>query len=121
MNKKMIFAGVFVFFSLTVRAEAANLAVITSPPTLLHFVILGISVAGVLGSLKVLNLVRGGQLSRSWQYFAAAFFVLVLCQIATLGGSFGILALPSFVIPFCLVVMTGLFLMGIRETKRALS
>jgi hypothetical protein len=71
--------------------------------------------------VKVLNLVRGGQLSKSWQLFLAAFIVLVLSQAAVLLSILEVIVLPSFVIPACLAIATGLLLLGIIETKRVLS
>jgi hypothetical protein len=41
--------------------------------------------------------------------------------MAVLGSSFEIIVLPSFVVPASLVLMSGLFLFGIIETKRVLS
>jgi len=120
MNKKML-ATVLGFALLAGRAEAANFAVITSPPTLINVVIFAISLGGVWGSVKVLSLVRGGQLSKSWQFFLAAFIVLVLCQVAMLLSALEIIVLPSFVIPACMAITTGLLLLGIIETKRVLS
>ncbi len=120
MNKKTTF--VILLFSLAAgRAEAANFAVITSPPTLLHLVILAVAVACVGTALKVLALVRGGQLSKSWQYLLAGFSVLALCQLVIIAGALEVIMLPHFVVPVCLVVMSILFLVGIIETKRVLS
>jgi hypothetical protein len=121
MSKKCLAIWTLALCALAGRVEAANYAVITSPQTLLNFVILAFAVAGVSGSVKVLTLVRGGQLSKGWQYFVAGFVVLGLCQLAILGGAFEVITLPSYVVPACLTVMTGLFFFGIIETKRALS
>ena len=119
MNKKALLVALGLCAS-ACRVEAANFAVITSPPTLINILVLGIAVAGVRGAVKVLSLVRGGQLSRSWQYFVAAFAMLGLSQLAILGRAFEIINLPTFIVPACFAVMTGLFLLGIIETKRAL-
>ncbi|HWR83657.1 MAG TPA: hypothetical protein VN285_10160 [Candidatus Deferrimicrobium sp.] len=102
------------------QAQAANLAVIVSPPTLLNLIILGVGIACVMGAVKVLSLVRGGQMSRSWQLFAAGFGVLVLCEFLLVANAIEIITLPSFVVPAGLAVMSGLFLYGIRETRRVL-
>ena len=119
--KKKILLGMLLVGVSAGRAEAANFAVITSPPTLLNILILAFAVACLAAAIKVLALVRGGQLSKSWQLFAAGFAVLALCEMAVLGSSFEIIVLPSFVVPASLVLMSGLFLFGIIETKRVLS
>ncbi len=119
MNRKVLLLTLGLCAS-ACRVEAANFAVITSPPTLLNILILGIAVAGVRGAVRVLSLVRGGQLSRSWQYFVAAFVMLGLSQLAVLGRAFEVFSLPAIIVPAGFAVMTGLFLLGIIETKRAL-
>jgi len=120
MKKKILLSLLFVGAG-AAPAQAANFAVITSPPTLLNGLILAFAVACVSGAVKVLALVRGGQLSKSWQLFAAGFAVLALCQLAILGSSFEIIVLPWFVVPAGLILMSALFLFGIIETRRVLS
>ena len=120
MNKKILLGTLFLCAA-GGPAEAANLAVITSPPTLLNVLILAAAVACAAAAVKVLSLVRGGLLSKSWQFFVAGFGVLGLCQLIRLGAAFELITLPAFVVPSLSVVMAGLFLTGIIETKRALS
>jgi hypothetical protein len=102
-------------------AHAANFAVITSPPTFLNLFILCLAVACVAGTMKVHNLVRGGELSKSWQLFMAGFGVLALCELCALLNAFEIVPIPSFVVPAGLVIMIGLFFYGIVEIRKALS
>jgi hypothetical protein len=105
---------------LSPAANAANLAVITNPPTIFSLLALIVAVAGVFGAFKVAELVRGGLLSKSWQMFIVGFVVLALAQVASLLHAFEILALPSFVVPAMLVVMVGLFTYGVYEARRTL-
>ena len=102
------------------RSEAANIAVITAPPNLLQVVILGVAVACFLASLKVLMLVRGGQLARGVQLFVAAFGLLTLCQLLVVFGTVEILNVPSFVPPLVLSGTAGLFLFGLMQIRRVL-
>ena len=120
MKHGIVLSTVIVIAAAT-PAQAANLAVITNPPTLLNLFILVFAVGCLASAAKVMSLVRGGQLSRSWQMFAAGFAVLTLCQLATLSSHLDLILLPSFVVPAGLVLMSGLFLFGIIETKRAFS
>lgn len=100
---------------------AANLAVITAPPTMLDMLILIFGVACAAGAFRVLTLVRGGNLSKSWQLFVGGFSLLVLAQLMRLLSAVEIIFLPTFVVPACFVLMAGLFLYGVLETKRTLS
>ena len=119
--KNIIRFLIIIFFCGFNNAYAANLAVITSPPTLLNLVGLVVAVICVVGAFKVLTLVRGGSFSRSWQFLMGGFITFVIGQLVMLLNTFEIIAIPSFLFPAFLVLATGLFLYGIWETKRGLS
>ena len=118
--KKIVLTVAF-FAAATVDAQAANLAVITSPPTILNILVFLFACACLFLCSQVLGLVRGGQLSKSWQMFLLAFTLLAFSQIASLLHAFEILAVPGFVVPVLMALMVGLFLYGMYETKRILS
>ena len=120
MNKKVLLSAVLVG-AVATPAEAANFAVITSPPVFLNLFILCFSVACVATTTKVYSLVRGGELSKGWQLLLAGFGMLALCEVMVLADAFDLLRIPSFVVPAGLVLMSGLFLYGILEVKRVLS
>ncbi|MEW6413461.1 MAG: hypothetical protein AB1483_13480 [Candidatus Zixiibacteriota bacterium] len=119
MKRIFCFSAVSVLVSYS-QAMAANLAVIVSPPTALKIVILGIAVGCVVVSLKVVNVLKGGLLSRSWQILMLAFAVLAVSQLTGLLQDTEIIAIPSFVVPVLWVAMAGLFLFGIFEAKKIL-
>jgi hypothetical protein len=119
MKKTFTLLGLLLVFTSS-SVNAANIAVITSPPNLLNLVVLIIAVVGIVASLKVLALVRGGVLGKSWQLFIAAFGALALAQLLFLLNTMEMLALPAFAVPALVVVATGLFLYGIWETRRVL-
>lgn len=102
------------------RAEAANLAVITAPPTLLNIVIFLVALAAAVLCWQVASVVKGGLLSRSWQIFMAAFALLALGQAVSIAATIEIVELPNFIVPAILVAMAGTFLYGVLETKRTL-
>lgn len=103
------------------NANAANLAMITSTPTMLDILILICGVGCVLGAIKVLSLVRGGQFSKFWQFLLGGFSALILVQLLRIFNAIEIIMLPVFVIPTCFILTMGLFLYGIYEAKRVLS
>lgn len=120
MNRSLLF-GILIVLTAGSRAEAANLAVMTTPPTMLSMVILVFGVVCAGGAWRVLSAVRGGQMSRCWNFFVAAFGLLVVTQLLNVLGAIEVLALPGFVLPACLAAMTGLFLLGVLEAKKTLS
>lgn len=118
--RKMILSSLILVAASAAPARAANLAVVTSPPTLLSLVLLGLAVACIVYSLKVLNLIRGGQLGKCWQLFIGGFLLLGLSQLAKLFNVLQIVSLPEFVAPALLAAMAGLFCYGVIEMRRAL-
>jgi len=119
MKRSVILAAVVAL--LATDANAANLAVITSPPTLLNLVILLLACAGIVLGLQLLGVLKGGYLSRAWQIFVAGFGVLALCQVTILLQTFEIVALPTWVSPALAVIWAGVFFYGVFETRRVLA
>ncbi|MDX9857361.1 MAG: hypothetical protein RBT76_06205 [candidate division Zixibacteria bacterium] len=103
------------------RADAANLAVIANPPTLLSGAVFLVAIGCLVLCIQVLGTVRGGLLSKSWQIFLIGFGLLALSQILWLLQTIEVVHLPSFVVPALLTAMGGTFLYGLMVTKRTLS
>lgn len=103
------------------RAEAANLAVIATPPSLIGLVILGLAVAGAVFCFQLLKVVKGGFLARSWQIFVAGFVLLALSQFTSLIRAAEIAAIPSWIPQVLMVLWAGSFFYAVFETKRVLS
>jgi hypothetical protein len=106
---------------LTGSAQAANLAVITSPPTILNLIIMLLAIAGIVIGIQLMNSMKGGLLGRAWQIFIVGFGVLVLGQASVLLQTFEIIVLPDWVAPGLMVLWAGLFFYGVFETKRVLA
>ena len=101
-------------------AQAANLAVIKSPPTILDLVALLLAFAAIAVGYQLLGSLKGGYLSRSWQLFIGGFGVLALSQIAKLLHTFEIVSLPVWIAPMLLVGGVGVLFYGVFQTKRIL-
>lgn len=101
--------------------HAGEVAVIANPPAFFTFAIFAGACACIAVCFQVLMLVRGGQLSRSWQLFLAGFCVLAVSQLGMILHGFGVISMPSWLVPTLLVVMSGVFFWGLFETKRMLS
>lgn len=101
-------------------ANAANITALVHPANLLNLVLLvGASLCAAL-CLQVLELVRGGQLSRSWQLFLGGFVVMGLSQLLAILQAMEILILPTWVVPMMMVAMGALFYFGLVQLKRVL-
>jgi hypothetical protein len=101
-------------------ANAGEVAVIANPPTFITTLIFLGACACIAVCFQVLLLVRGGQLSRSWQLFLAGFAVLALSQLGIILHNLGAISMPNWLSPTLLVLMSATFLYGLYETKRIL-
>ena len=119
--KKVAVLSLGIILSQTGSANAANLAVITSPPTILNLIILFVAVAAMVVGFKLLDALRGGLLQKSWKMFMVGFGVLVLAQASALLQTFEILTLPIWVTPGLMMIWSGLFFYAVFETRRVLS
>jgi hypothetical protein len=113
--------SIFAIIALSGNAHAANLAVITSPPTIMNLVVMLLGVAGVVIGIQLLSSLRGGMMVKAWQIFVAGFGVLVLGQLSILLQTFEIASLPGWVSPGLMVLWAGTFFYGAFEAKRILS
>jgi len=102
------------------RVEAANVAVVVASPGIFNLAILLIACACAVVGFKVLSAVRGGLLSRSWQYIVAGFSLLALSQLVTLLNATEILSVPGWVVPVLLVAMSSVLFYGVFQTKQVL-
>lgn len=119
--KRISLLCAFIILAVTANANAANFAIITSPPTLLSVVVLLIAVGCLVVSFKVMDLVRGGALFKGWQIFMLGFICLAISQIFVLLRDLEMLVLPAYVVPGVLALSIILFLFGVIETKKSLS
>lgn len=117
---KKIFALILFLTVCSTNVFAANFAVITSPPTMLSLAIVLVGIGCLVLVTRVLSLLRGGLLFKSWQIFLTAFIVLVVSQVANLVNDFEIFALPTYIVPAIVTLAVGLFLYGVFETKKTL-
>jgi predicted membrane channel-forming protein YqfA (hemolysin III family) len=118
---KKVALGIALAFLMTNDANAANFAMITSPPTMFSFFVLVIAGFCLVGSFQILNQVRGGLLSRSWQMFFIGFVLLAISQLGHIAASLEILMLPVYFMPGVLVLMAGVFAYGVYNARRTLS
>ncbi|RKX25805.1 MAG: hypothetical protein DRP45_05075 [Candidatus Zixiibacteriota bacterium] len=103
------------------RSEAADLALITSPPTMLNLMVLVLAFAAVAICFRVFTAVKGGSLSRSWQLFMGGFAILGLSQMSSLFQTLEVVSLPVWVTPGLSLLWVVALLYGVIETKRVLS
>ncbi len=119
--KKRVLTGIITICLLGANANAANIAMITSPPTMFSFFVLVIAGFCLFGSFQVWNQVKGGMLSRSWQMFLVGFFLLAVSQLLNVLTSMEITSVPGYVTPLLMTLMAGAFFYGIFTARKTLS
>jgi hypothetical protein len=101
--------------------DAPTVALAPAQPLLMTILLLAAAVGCVVFCVQVFTLVRGGQLSKSWLYFAGGFMLLAISQLVVLLSGFGVMVNNPWFVPGLMAGMTGLFIWGLLETKRTLS
>lgn len=101
--------------------EAPTVVLAPAQPFLMTILLLGAAVGCLVFCIQVFTLVRGGQLGKSWLFFAGAFLLLASSQVIILLAGFGVVMNNPWLVPAVLAGMTGLFIWGLLETKKVLS
>lgn len=87
---------------------------------ILNVVLLMCAVICLIWSLKILSLVRGGLMSRSWQMFTIGFCFLTLAQLIIIGEKANLFFVPGYVTTALYVLMVTTWLIGVYQTRKAL-
>lgn len=75
----------------------------------------------LIWSMKIMSLVRGGMMSKSWQMFTLGFIFLILARVITLSAIINLFVVPDYVSTVLYLLMTITWLIGIFQTKRILA
>ncbi len=124
-NNLLATVGAFLGLILTIgfpsTAHAAELALLLAVPSLFDGAILIVSVAALIGAIRVYSTVKGGLLAKSWQFFVIALICLVIAQLFQLANIAGYFQAPELLRPVIFTAMAGLLLLGVIKARRALS
>lgn len=119
MLKRISMLALLMLF-VTAEANAANVAVITTPPGLIHLFVLVFACACVVVAIQVRSTVKGGLLSRAWQWFAGSFALLAVSQVVTLLHNMEFFIAPEWMVPAIFGLMSAVLFFGVFETRRTL-
>jgi len=124
MTKQAInFLGVLFMLGL-VSAQPARASIsvegVYSTSAIFNLALLICAVICLIWSLKILSLVRGGLISKSWQMFVLGFCFLILAQLLIVGGKVGLFFIPAYIKTALYFFMTMTWLIGLYQTRRVL-
>jgi hypothetical protein len=91
-----------------------------SVSSIFNLILLICAIIGLLWAIRILALVRGGLMSKSWQMIVLGFACLAMAQILILGEKVNILPLPGYVATLFYILMAGTWLAGLYQTRKIL-
>jgi hypothetical protein len=91
-----------------------------NPMAIINVVIVLMAAACLIWALKILSLVKGGLMSKSWQMFGLGFGFLIIAQLVSLGQRAGLYVIPDFINPAIYLLMVVAWLYGLYQTRKVL-
>ncbi len=99
---------------------ALNPAVFYTPSGILDLAIFLATVICLIWAARVMSLVKGGMLSKSWQMFSLGFGFLLIARVLVLGETASLFAFPGYVLTGLYLLMIITWLYGLYQTKKVL-
>lgn len=120
---KYIFASAMLLGVMPLQSASAAIDTrgLTTTSGIINLALLLCVIIGIAWSMKVMSLVRGGLLSKSWQMFALGFVFLMLARLLALGETVKLVAAPEYVTTILYLLMILTWLVGIYQTKKILA
>ena len=103
----------------SVHASAAVEQMYTTGGIINVAMLLG-ALIGLIWSLKVMTLVKGGLMSKSWQMFSLGLVFLLLARVLAIGESVNAFSVPEIVPAILYLLMVFTWLVGIYQSKKIL-
>jgi hypothetical protein len=117
----MIPAALVINLVMSQPAEASvNTENLYNTGSAINLVLLLCALVCLVWSLKILSLVRGGLLSKSWQMFVLGFGFLLLAQILLIAESVELFSIPAFIATALYLLMGITWLVGLYQTRKIL-
>jgi hypothetical protein len=118
--KKIISAMFIVIVSANPVFASINIPSLYTPTAIVHEILLIFAVISLVWAMKVLSLVRGGLMSKSWQMFVLGICFLICAQLIVISEQAGLLAVPGYVSSAIYLLMAFTWLLGIYQTRKVL-
>ena len=107
-------------FTATSSYGALDAESIYSTASVFHIALLICAVICLIWALKILALVRGGLMSKSWQMFVVGFCFLIFAQLLAIGENAHLFYLPGYISTALYLIMTLTWLAGLYQTRKIL-
>ncbi|MFH2037191.1 MAG: hypothetical protein ABIJ45_12375 [Candidatus Zixiibacteriota bacterium] len=91
-----------------------------SPTAIVHEALLLCAIICLAWSAKVLSLVRGGLMSKSWQMFVLGFCFLVGAQLMVIVEQAQLVIIPGYFVSAIYLLMSITWLFGLYQLRKVL-
>ena len=91
-----------------------------SAVSIINLALLICAFIGLIWALKILSLVRGGLMSKSWQMILIGFICLCLAQALALIAKLGFVPIPEVAVSSLYLLMAATWLAGLYQTRKIL-
>lgn len=97
-----------------------NPNMVYSTAAIINIVVLICAAICLIWAMKILTLVKGGLISKSWQMFVIGFCFLIGAQLTVIGGEIGLFIVPAYISTALYLLMTITWLAGLYQTRKVL-
>ncbi len=101
-------------------SASINTDAMYTPSSIVNIAILLCAIICLAWAMKILSLVRGGLLSKSWQMFVLGFCFLIFAQLMVIGEHAELFMLPSYTTTSLYLLMAITWLIGLYHTRKIL-
>ncbi len=124
MMKKIINISFLVLLVFVLAGDAAqasiNIEDFYTTSSIFDIALLICALICLMWSLRIMSLVRGGLMSKSWQMFVLGFGFLVIAQLFVVGENARLFLLPGYITSALYLLMVFMWIAGLYKTRRVL-
>jgi hypothetical protein len=99
---------------------SVNPDVFYTPAVVVHEILLICAVICLIWASKVLSLVRGGLMSKSWQMFMLGFVFLAIAQVLAIIENAQLVIFPEYLLSLVYLIMSITWLFGLYQLRKVL-
>jgi len=120
ITRLSLFVFILAMFNVNVAHASIKIEDFYSTTSIFNVSLLICAFICLMWSLRIMSLVRGGLMSKSWQMFVLGFGFLVVAQLIIVGDKVQLYSMPGHVVTILYLLMAIMWLIGLYRTRRVL-